>query len=367
MKIGILTLPFNNNYGGFLQAYALKKVLVSMGHEVVFISRRRNRPKRSLIKRVLGYPYFLLSEYRLQKQLQYLSKNTDVFKKKYLSPITENYYTSEDIKKCLDYHFDAIVVGSDQVWRYKSAKDSIDDFFCNFLQNTGIRHISYAASFGTDKQEYPLSRIESCSKLLNSFSAISVREEAGKTILTKYFGVQESMVEVVLDPTMLLSAVSYKTLIDSAERSKEPYLFSYILDKNASKRQLIDYVRKAKNIAELSMDAQTGDIQKLKTLEPVELWLNRIFFSDFVVTDSFHGAVFSILFNKPFIVYGNTERGKARFDTLLRTFGLESRYVDDFNQSVAEIVDTDIDWNRVNNILENKANKSMNYLKLNLI
>ena len=122
MKIGILTVPFNNNYGGFLQAFALKKVLQDMGLEVVFINRRRNKNtnyrviiKKALIK--LGV---------CKDRIKELSKYTEQFKREYLYPMTEEYYTSEELKKCLNYNFDAVIVGSDQVWRYKSAGDSID-------------------------------------------------------------------------------------------------------------------------------------------------------------------------------------------------------------------------------------------------
>ena len=87
MKIGILTVPFNNNYGGFLQAFALKKVLTDIGHEVIFISRRRNKVDIPLIKYIIGYPYYRFWEYRQAKRQAYLSKYTDEFKKKYFTKV----------------------------------------------------------------------------------------------------------------------------------------------------------------------------------------------------------------------------------------------------------------------------------------
>ena len=116
------------------------------------------------------------------------------------------------------------------------------------------------------------------------------------------------------------------------------------------------------NLTIVSQKAQVGNVRDLKTIEPVELWLSRIYNSSFVITDSFHGCVFSILFNKPFIVYGNPDRGLARFDSLLGLFGLESRYLD-VNKGIC--IDTlgEIDWIEVNRILDGLRNESLSFLK----
>lgn len=360
MKIGILTVPFNNNYGGFLQAFALKKVLTDMGHEVIFISRRRNKRRIPLLKRILVYPYYWLQERRREKLQKYLNQNTDKFKAKYLTPITEDYYTLKQLKECLKYNFDAVVVGSDQVWRYRYAKNSIDDFYCNFLEGTNVKRLAYAASFGTDEQEYPADKLNVCSDLIKEFSLITVREQGGKELLAKYFGVDEDMVQVVLDPTLLLSVDDYMELFRNIEPPKERYVFTYILDKDEDKQKLIDKICEEKGLIEISVSAQTGDTKNMKPIEPVELWLSRIYHADYVITDSFHGMVFSILFNKPFVVYGNQQRGVTRFESLLGLFNLSSHYVE-FNVDYTN--DSRIDWEKVNDLIMTKRKKSYDILQ----
>lgn len=360
MRIGILTVPFNNNYGGFLQAFALKKVLTDMGHEVIFISRRRNKRRIPLLKRILACPYYWLQEYRRAKHQTYLNQNTDKFKSKYLTPITEDYYTPKQLKNCLKYNLDAVVVGSDQVWRYRYAKDSIDDFYCNFLKGTNVKRLAYAASFGTDEQEYPADKLKVCSELIKDFSLITVREQGGKELLVKYFGVKEDKVQVILDPTLLLSVDDYKELFKHIEPPKEKYVFTYILDKNEDKQKLIDKVCKEKGLVEFSMSAQTGDTKNMKPIEPVELWLSRVYHADYVVTDSFHGTVFSILFNKPFVVYGNKQRGASRFESLLGMFGLNQQYVSSSNECISETL---FDWVSINSIISKRRVESKNVLQ----
>ena len=364
MKIGILTVPFNNNYGGFLQAYALKKILVDMGHEIIFINRRRNKRKISLLKWIIGFPYYWLKKKIENKRQAYLSQYTNLFKAKYLSPITEDYYTSRQLHKCLKYKFDAVVVGSDQVWRYRYAKDSIDDYYCNFLEGTDIKRIAFAASFGTDEQEYPECKLKVCSKLIKKFSLITVRELGGKNLLTNYFGLIDSQVQVVLDPTLLLNIDDYKVLFKDDEPPKENYIFTYILDTNEDIQKLIDNVCKEKGLKKISMCAQTGDIKNMNPIENVELWLNRIYHSDFVITDSYHGTVFSILFNKPFVIYGNKQRGVSRFDTLLNMFNLSARIV---NSSVDYKVDEQIEWDKINSKLSQYRDVSKSLLYNSLI
>lgn len=364
MRIGILTVPFNNNYGGFLQAFALKKVLIDMGHEVIFINRRRNRIKIPLIKYMFFFPYYLIKEKKNKKLDNYISQNTTIFIQKYLAPITKEYFTKKQLKECLNYNFDAIVVGSDQVWRYKYAKDSVDDFFCNFLDKKSMLHIAYAASFGTDEQEYPSDKLEICSKLLKKFSMISVREIDGKNLLTKYFGLKEERVSVVLDPTMLLSIDAYKKLFTDNGVPNEKYVFTYILDDDNEKNKLIETICSKLFIAQIDVKAQTSNNRK--PIAPIEEWLSKIYHSDFVVTDSFHGMVFSIIFNKQFVVFGNVDRGKSRFISLLNMFNLASRYIESANDIDNINLYLPINWDAVNKILDDNRNKSMSFLRNSL-
>lgn len=356
-----MTVPFNNNYGGFLQAYALKTVLNNMGHSTIFIMRRRNRPDR-----YINLKSWIL---RREKHLYYLddihlyriSKFTRKFQKKYLYPYTKDYYNSMDLQECRNLDVDCFIAGSDQCWRYVYA-ENISDFFFNFLEGSNKKRISYAASLGTAELEYDDFMLEECKKLLGKFSAISVREQSGAQLLVDKFGVDESKVEVVLDPTMLLTADNYKELFNNIKKESGDYVFSYILDDSEDKYNLLKCISEQNNLPIVSQKAQgLGNVRKEKIIEPVELWLSRIYYSSFVVTDSFHGCVFSILFNKPFIVYGNPDRGMARFDNLLSLFHLEYRCVDEkhpYNSNMPEI-----NWQMVNQIMEEERAKSLLFLK----
>lgn len=362
MKIGILTVPFNNNYGGFLQAYALKMVLKGMGHEVIFINRQRN-PSKRLKFRVyrLLVKMHLLKDYMGEKKRE-ISVRTNQFRDKYLTPISPAYYSSKSMQECLKLGIDFLIVGSDQVWRYKYAQDSIDDFFFGFVNdNITIPRISYAASFGTDTMDYPEEKIQVIKSLIARFRAISVREESGKRLLTDYLGVPASRVKIVLDPTLLLVANSYKCLFEDTVPKKN-YAFTYILDKADIDDLLIDRLISSKGLQRIDGKAQTGNLSELDVIEPVEKWLSYLYYSDYVITDSFHGTVFSILFNKPFIVIANPNRGITRLQSLLSVFHLEERLITSIASTNEMVFNQQIDWPLVNTLLTKRREDSIRFL-----
>ncbi len=370
MIIGILTIPFNNNYGGFLQAFALKTILTQMGHTVVFLNRQRDQGKelkfriyRWLVK--LG----IIKDF-LAKRRERLSRYTDEFKACYLSPITNPCYDTKSLEKCCKKeNIECCVVGSDQVWRYQYAKGSIDDFYLKFIDDDRVVKISYAASFGIDEMDYPEAKLHCIKTLLSKFRAISVREKSGKRLINDYFGISGEKVKVVLDPTMLLSNEIYKKLFDKSEQYKalpSKYLFTYILDKNPIINTIIEDLSKERGIEHFDICAETGDITKIEYIEPVEKWLSAIYHAEFVVTDSFHGTVFSILFNRPFIVVANPSRGLSRISDLLERFGLENRIYDNSKPWSQTSYPTSINWKVVNQRIEDERKMSFNFLINNL-
>lgn len=363
MKIGVLTVPFNNNYGGFLQAYALKTVIEGMGHEVIFINRRRN-PSKNLKFRVyrLLVKSHLIKDY-LEEKKREISVNTDRFIDKYLSPISPAYYSSRSMRECLELGLDFLIVGSDQVWRYKYAKDSIDDFFFGFVDSDNqIPRISYAASFGTGDMDYPEDKIHVIRNLLTRFRAISVREESGKNLLTEYLDVPASKVQTVLDPTLLLRADDYKHLFDHILLESGKYVFTYILDKEMLDVDALNTFIQEKELKHVDIKAQTGDIKALNVIEPVEKWLSSIFYADYVVTDSFHGTVFSILFHKRFVVLANPNRGISRLYSLLELLGAQDRIAMGKDDSLC-VLEQSVNWDEIELRLKNYRSQSMSYLE----
>lgn len=370
MKIGLLTVPFNNNYGGFLQAFALKNTLMQMGHDVVFLNRQRDHGKgfKFIAYRIL-VKMGLINDF-LETRRKRISIYTDAFKEKYLAPITQPCYSTNTLRKITQAErIDCCIVGSDQVWRYFYALNSLDDYFLGFLNDSNIIRFSYSASFGTDTMDYPPKKIHRIKSLLEQFQGISVRESSGKDLLVNYLGVNRDKIKVVLDPTMLLSVDKYKSLIgDQLQQdiTSHPYLFTYVLDKTTDCNQIISILCLKNNLKRVDIGAETGDVSKIDVIEPVERWLSAISNATFVLTDSFHGTVFSILFNRPFVVISNINRGGARIKDLLQRFNLEDRLLNQGEDWNSFQYNTNIDWNNINAIIERERDYSLDFLRSQL-
>ena len=367
MRIGILTLSLHTNYGGILQAYALQTVLERMGHEVHVIEKNR-RPLsipiqkmpfcygKRIVKNIIGRKCPIFYEQKYNREQLIIRQNTDKFIKKYIH-IAE-YDDFSDIKES---EYDAIVVGSDQVWRPKYfGLNQIENAYLKFAEGWNIKRIAYAASFGTDEWEYTPKQTEECGRLLRMFDVVSVREDSGVDLCKRYFGVDA---QHVLDPTMLLGKEDYIKLFTDANTPKSKgNLLCYILDETEEKKALIKHIAAEKGLIPFNVKSQSDDVNSPlseRIQPPLEQWLRGFYDAEFVVTDSFHACVFSILFNKPFIVYGNVDRGLSRFKSLLTMFGLEDRII---TNVIDEVNSSEIDWNRVDRILNDRIILSENFL-----
>lgn len=377
MKIGILTLPLHTNYGGILQAWALQTVLERMGHEV----RVLNKKRRIIIdwecypmiiaKRLVSR--FLLRRYRapifyerhINHERDIVEQHTSVFVFKYIK--SDYYKTKEDLAKT---KFDAIVVGSDQVWSHIHAGNicgSVVNAYLPFTAGKKMIRISYAASFGKDQWEYTAEETCKCKELVKQFDGISVREESAIALCQDNLGVKAAC---HLDPTLLLNAEDYvKALaIDKVPHSKGNLLL-YIIDNDDNKTKVADVIAEQMKLTPFAVNSRAEDMSgKSFSIEeriqpPVEQWLRGFNDAEFVVTDSFHACVFSILFHKPFIVIGNPDRGMARFENLLSKLNLTSRLVEASSQVDAELINAPIDWDDVHNRLALLRTESENYLK----
>ena len=213
----------------------------------------------------------------------------------------ETAFLSDILRK---YHFDAYLVGSDQVWR-PIYSYCLSNYFLDFTIGQHVKRIAYAASFGTSKWEFTEGQTTRCAALAKQFDAISVREDSGVVLCKKYLGVDAVH---LLDPTMLLNKEDYIRLVEQEQiPSSEKKLMTYILDQSEEKQAI---VRKISQTLSLSPNvvmpeknfAQVGkkDIDQC-VFPPVTDWLRGFMDAEYVVTDSFHGTVFSIIFNKPFV------------------------------------------------------------------
>lgn len=365
MKIGILTLPFNNNYGGFLQAYALMTVLKHLKHEPTLLYRRPNRYEPSyafkikfFLKNIISsiidrkkYPFI----WRQEVYYKYRGKNMHTFLNKYIIPRTEPLYSSEELKLVCKNKFDAIIVGSDQVWR-PDYVDEILDYFLEFAVEFDVKRIAYAASFGTAENKFSDVQSVRCGDLLSMFDAISVRENSGIDLINKKSW-NVKTVACVLDPTMLLPIDIYENIIKGVETA-DGGLFCYVLDSNVNSLLAINNLSR---ILKLRVN-KISDIQRGRSVLPsVEEWLSNIYNADYVITDSFHGMIFSIIFNKEFAVFVNQERGADRFYSILSKLDLNNRIINSAD-NISCLASNKIDWEMVNQKINYLRDKSIHFL-----
>jgi hypothetical protein len=267
----------------------------------------------------------------------------------------------QDFLNIVKNEYDVYLVGSDQVWRARVFK-YIDYAFLDFVKNDKPIFLSYAASFGVDTWEFTQEETVRFQEQIQKFSAVSVREDTGVDLCKKYF---HKKAVHVLDPTMLLDVKDYTRLISTANELKHNGdLLTYILDEADEKLNLIKLMSEKLGMKTFKINPKS---RKSKVLEDmvyptITSWLKGFEQAKYVITDSFHGCVFAIIFNKPFLVYGNRERGMARFNSLLKIFGLEDRLILNVKDVEVNMVKS-IDWEKVNKILEDQKKVSISYLK----
>ena len=345
MKIALLNLPVDNNYGGNLQRYALMKVLQDMGHDVTHINfrvsyspsrlRQLVRYSKRMVSWIMGKPVDFFYEKHMRVIQQEGERYINEFYEKYIRH-TKIVYDISDIKHLNWDNYDVALVGSDQVWRYDMAQITIgiDNFFFKFLDDR-IKKIAYSVSLGNyDESDIPL--YQNLKDDYTRFSAVSFREEHALEYVSK-IGWEKPEAEITLDPTLLLTPEDY---IKNLKLSKHvsAFVFCYILDKNEMVQKII------KNIL-----SECGTHERIVEcgLKPnecvsIEEWLENIINSSIVITDSYHGVAFSILFNKKFFFLGNKRRGNARIDSLFRMLDLNydnQGFVSDFETSNRKIIE----------------------------
>ena len=373
MRIGIYTQPLRYNYGGLLQAWALQTVLRRMGHDVVtfdpcpYLSLPRTKmpfvyAKRA-IKKIYGQNVTIRREEKFNKEHDLKIQN--------LKPFIEANIQKAEFTKVTDIKeddFDVLMAGSDQVWRPKYNRSygrTIENAFFDFAQQwKHVKRIAYAASFGTDDWEYTNEQTTRCSELAKLFSAISVREQSGIALCKERLGVTATH---VLDPTMLLDRKNYEELIAQCPDTHSPSgnLLCYILDETEQTTNIINHIAKEKGLtpflANSKVTDKNADISE-KIQPPVEQWLRNFKDAEFVVTDSFHACVFSIIFGKPFVVIGNKKRGISRYESLFAMLSMDVHPI----FSVEDVISMTTNYDEVYYQLDKQRNKSICYLEQSL-
>lgn len=375
MRLAIITLPFRYNYGGIVQAYALQTILQRMGHDVTIIDYENRRYvnwfrfpltfcKRLFKRYIIGdgsSKLFIEADYNKEALIK--SQNITPFINRYFP---KRQYIRNFNKDIANNEFDGFVVGSDQVWKPGHFtwlfQTEMSNAYLGFAEGWNVKRIAYAVSFGVSEWDYTEEQSVECKRLSHFFDGVSVREDSGVRLCKENLDVNALH---VLDPTMLLSKSDYvRLIVGNGVSQHNGGLFEYILDKTKEKDEIVACVAKERGLDVFESNSRVDDLDaslEEQIQPPIEYWLQGFNDADFVVTDSFHGTVFSIIFNKPFVTIANADRGLDRFTSLLKIFGLENRLVTSVNDITCQHLAA-VDYSRINNVIADWQRKSMTFL-----
>lgn len=376
-RVLIRTRPLSQgNYGGILQAYAMQRVLVRLGFEPITDLSRGDEARTAGVRSALtsgikrlavrsGLPGVT----RRSWVAELLREERDIALRAFITDRIQSaalYGYAGEINADLLDGTDVFLVGSDQVWR--SAYGRVPTYLFDFVSEGDQRpRIAYAASFGTDDlSEYTSDVLGVTRELAQRFRAISVREASGVNICSSQWGMAATH---VLDPTMLLTADDYTELTRSVSFKSAPKVVSYVLDQGPQVDLSVHCV--ACHFSSFPHPLLPPDPPTLTAYRrspetysrpSVEQWVAAIAGAEFLITDSFHGTVFAILHNIPFLTIVNRKRGATRFQSLLGLFGLEDRLQEPGQAVSAQFLNRVPDWDRVNAKLAVERQKSFDFL-----
>lgn len=353
------------NYGSYLQAYALQHVIKSLGYENAIIDDERivyPLGKHSNDAWLRDLPFYKQVYLRIKQRLISYIRNTDAkkiekrykrFRKKYLT-IDNSFNELEE----LNNKYDVFIAGSDQIWA--PTKEVFKPYY--YLNFARKKKISYAASINSDF--YPDDFKLPVSELLKDFSHISVRENDGKVLLESFI---QKKIEVSLDPTLLLTANEWQ-IVANKRHSRRLYVLCYFLSYNET---YLEYARNFARQRNLPLYFFSTNNQyrpfadKMVAAGPSE-FISYIRNASFVLTDSFHGTVFSILHEKEFITFKRFKGKSAsnqneRLNNLFRITGINGRFLGEHELYETHIAT--INYSYVNHKIEIERDKSIKYLK----
>lgn len=357
-RAGILTINDNNNYGNRLQNYAVQTILKNQYNLDVktIINNTAINKKEKMTLRI-----FLKKSYRKLKYL--INKNLNAKRKKFFIEFNDNinFWNKEiDINFIpdeIDDEFDIFFTGSDQVWNPTFLRTSKIDFL-TFTDNEKRNSIS--ASIGI--KEIPIEKKEEYSKYLSEMNHISVREEDAKNLIKKLTNRKD--IEVLIDPTMMLTAEDWNKVIKKPnQKIEKKYILNYFLGRISKKRK-----------KEIERIAKENDCEIINILDtkskfyqtgPSEfLYLEKNAF--LICTDSFHSAIFAIIFNRPVIIFNREDdlvNMNSRLETLISKFKLEDRcYKGEITKE-----HLNVNYENAYKILKHEKEKFNNFIKICLI
>jgi hypothetical protein len=361
MKIGIMTFWWSDdNYGQLLQCYALQKYLRDAGHDAYLIryDPRNDYEKTPALRKVIkAFNPVKLFDFLLRKIVtpgiieQNKQRRFDEFRNKYIRQSERIYYSYRELVDNPP-EADVYIVGSDQVWNHLNELSRNGKILRAFLLDFGkaeAKRIAYAASFGRDTITDDFA--DFCMPLLRRFDYVSVREKSGVE-LCRQMGVKDA--KWVPDPTMLLTASDYRALYSTINQSESegPYCLLYML-KNECDFPIKAVYEWAKiiNIKVLYITGNLKYDKYEKVYATILEWLYLIDKAEYVITNSFHCSIFSLLFQKKFGIIplkGKLVGMNSRFVSLFEQFGIGQRFIG----NSFDVLDTNINWNKIGDIFK---------------
>lgn len=320
MKAGIITITNGENYGNRLQNYAIQEFLKKQGiQSKTFLT---NCYTKSFLKYFLKSKLKLLYNYFRRSNVSLRAINFYKFNKRI--SFSKNILNNDSFPKNIEFKYDFFIAGSDQIWNLNYPENNII-YFLGFIKNP-TKKLSFSASFGSEK--IPSNINSNIPLWLKDIPNISVREGHGVEIIKKLTG--RTDVEVLIDPTMLLSSKEWSNISRKPSfHNDRKYILAYFLGKLSAERKRIIEDTASKNDCDIIYINDPKS--KYYTCGPNEfLWLEKNAF--LICTDSFHSCVFSIIFDRPFVIFDREEKGiismNSRIDTLIKTFELKNRNFD---------------------------------------
>ena len=355
MKVGIITLHHTTNYGATLQAYGLWKTIKQQGYEVEIIDYRSYKVARAHLGKCLPIrrtqiwnSQFIPYSIQAWKMRKFLIDNIDLSRKKS--------YTKAGLNK-FSQDYDVVICGSDEIWHIDSKLTGFNpSFFLNFVDSKTSRKISYAPSFSQTRNLGQHKQL--ICHLIKQFDAISVRDRNSLSLIEQECN---QSAQIVLDPTFLIEFEEFQ----SVPKHPKEYLLLYTV-KDFSREQekriksWINSISELKNLPIISLGKASNIAHiNLVSVDPVQ-WLGYFRNASYIITNSYHGTIFSLKFKRSFTVF--TARDNVKIKDLLKTLGLENRIIEEKEYDVYPQQSMNIDYDLVCKILQEEITKSKNYL-----
>ncbi len=378
-KVGLCVRYDCDNFGSMLQILATQKAIEKMGWRYEIIRYNKKTPLFMLknVFRVFN-PYFMrgklmaFSKKRKMKAFPDIEKRNSTrlklireYRQKYIGPYSDEYKGFSNLVKGA-YKYDAVMVGSDQLWTPAGIKSK---FYNLLFVPDSIKKISFATSFGVSK--VPSRQIKETAKYLDRIDYISVRELKGYEIVNELTG-KEAV--IALDPTLLFNAEEWEEIFSNKNKEEEPYIFAYFLGGNPEHRRAVEKLKAETGFKVITCpnmdefvkgDLTFGDEQRYET-DPVD-FLNLIRNAEYICTDSFHGSVFSVLNRKKFMTFNRYSDDEifsknSRIESFCTLLGLENRRYCGNMENMKIKMDSNIDYDDVDKRIEKLRKETYDFL-----